>query len=271
MASPVVHETAIVDLGAELGDGVEVGPFAVVGAGVVVGSGTRVGAHALIEGETAIGEGCRIGPHVVLGTPPQVRGVEQCTGALHIGSNNTIREFATVHRGSAGSATVIGSGNLIMAYAHVAHDCQLGDACELANGAQLAGHVELGHRVTVGGLAGVHQRVRVGDLALIAAGAMVSQDVLPYCRVGGDRARLQGLNTVGLRRAGIVAPVRARLARCVKVLMAAPLLEDGIQQAERLGEADPHVAALIAFVRRSERGLCRETNRNARDVGRLRR
>jgi len=257
MRSGRVHPTAVIESGACLEPEVEVGPYAVIGGGVHLGAETRIGAHCVIQGETRIGPRCSIGPHVVLGTPAQLRGPDVAAGRLLIGPDNRLREFATVHCGSPGSETVLGRGNLLMAYAHVAHDCRLGDGNELANAVQVAGHVVMGDRITVGGLAGIHQHVRVGDLALLAAGAMVSQDVLPYCCVSGDRARVRGINRVGLKRAGIEPEVRTLLARAVRRLLSAATLAEGVDAVRAEGGEHVFVARLVAFALSSNRGLCR--------------
>jgi UDP-N-acetylglucosamine acyltransferase len=257
VATVDIHPTAIVDREARLDDGVRVGPYAVIGPGVHLGADTWVDAHCVINGVSAIGRRCRIGPHAVLGTPPQLREQQAEQGGLRLGADNRVREFVTIHGGSTGSETVLGRGNLLMASSHVAHDCQLGDQNELANAAQIAGHVVLGSRVTIGGLAGVHQHVRIGDLALVGAGSMVSQDVPPFCCVSGDRARLHGLNRVGLRRARFDAELRERLARAVRALYAAPTIAEGVDALAADGREEPLVAQLASFALSSTRGLCR--------------
>ena len=165
-----VHATAVVDPGACLHPQVRVGPYAVVGGEVVLGEGCDLGPHAVISGPTELGPGCVVAAHATLGGPPQLRsshealgGASGPAGRLTVGARTIFREHSSVHRGSPGGVTRIGADNLVMAYGHVAHDCTLGDGNELANGVQLAGHAELGDHVTVGGLAALHQFVRVGD------------------------------------------------------------------------------------------------------------
>ena len=203
-----------------------------------------------------VGAGTVIGPHAVVGAPPQIRGVQE-GGTLRIGRNNRLRELVTVHVGSPGQTTILGNGNLLMAYAHVAHDCHLGDEIELANAVQLGGHVEIGDRAVVGGLAAVHQFCRVGCYAMVAAGAMVAQDVLPFSLVAGDRARTLGINAVGLRRWGFDSTARRRLAHALRLLQRAPTLKEGIHALEALSCGDEAVAHLWRFAQSTKRGLCR--------------
>lgn len=244
-----VHPTAVVAADAGLA-GVEVGPFAVIGAGVELAPGVVVGAHAVLTGPLVVGAGTRIGAHAVIGTDPQDRAHDGSPTQLVIGADNVLREHVTVHRGSSAGrgATRIGDGNLLMVGAHVAHDCQVGDRCTFANGVMLGGHVEVGDDVVFGGLVAVHQGVRIGRLAMLAGGAMVAQDVPPFCLVHGDRARLVGVNTVGLRRAGLPASTRTAIRRAVKA-------------ASGLGAGSPpddlpEVQELRAFYAASERGVC---------------
>ena len=228
----------------------KVGPYSVVGPEVIVGPGCVIGSHVVLEGRVEIGDGTRIGHHSVIGSPPQIRGFAGEAGKVVIGANSWIREFVTIHAARAGEETVLGDDCLLMCFAHVAHDCKLGHRVELANGVQLAGHVELGDGAGAGGLAAVHQFVKVGAGAFLAAGARVSQDVMPYCLAAGDRAKILGLNRVGLRRRGM-APERIReLQRAVRIIYRARTPEEGIARLE--GDEE-----LVAFVEGSTRGLCR--------------
>ena len=259
--SGAVHPSAVVEPGAELDPSVRVGPFAVIGGGVHVGPGCRVDAHAVIVGDTRLGADNWVASHAVLGGPPQVRGLDGQAGALRIGSGNVFRELCTVHAAQAGAETRIGDGNLLMAGSHVAHDCVLGNHIELANGVQLAGHVQVGDHAGMGGLAAVHQFVRVGHHAFVAAGSMVSQDVPPFSLAAGDRARIYGLNLVGLRRHGFGADQRKQLGRALRLLLRAPTLGEGLA---RLGQdlpASAELELLLEFARCSTRGLCRLASR----------
>lgn len=209
-----VHPTAIVDPKAELDPSVVVGPYAVIGAAVRIGAGTTVGAHCVIEGRTTIGRDNRIFQFASLGAAPQDKKYADEPTELVIGDRNTIREFCTFNLGTVQDAGVtrIGDDNWIMAYVHIAHDCQVGNQVTMANNATLAGHVEVGDWVTVGGLTGVLQRMRIGAHAMIGFASHVGKDIPPFMVVDGNPLAVRGVNLVGLRRrdfsAGRIAAVR---------------------------------------------------------------
>ncbi len=198
----MIHQTAIIKDGAQLGQGVKVGAYAYIGPKVVIGDGCEIGNGAQITGKTTIGKNNRIFSHAVIGTIPQDLKYNGEETELVIGDGNTIREFCFFNPGTAqgGGITKIGNGSLFMAYVHIAHDCIIEDNCILANNATLAGHVELGNHVVVGGMTPVHQFVKVGDFAMLGGASAVNQDIPPYCLAEGNRAHLRGLNLVGLRR-----------------------------------------------------------------------
>ena len=206
-----VHSTAIVDAKAELDSAVTVGPYAVIGPHVKIGANTTVGAHCVIEGRTTIGRDNRIFQFASLGAAPQDKKYAGEPTELDIGDRNTIREFCTFNLGTAQDTgkTRVGDDNWIMAYAHIAHDCQLGNQIILANNATLAGHVHLGDWVIIGGLTGVHQFVKVGAHVMAGFASHVSQDVPPFMMVDGNPLAVRGFNVEGLRRRGFSA---ARLA-----------------------------------------------------------
>ncbi|MCB9536305.1 MAG: acyl-ACP--UDP-N-acetylglucosamine O-acyltransferase [Myxococcales bacterium] len=246
------------DPGAEIAADARVHPTAMVGAGARVGAGCILHAYAIVGPHTTLGPRCVVHPFAVVGGPAQDRRTDpDAPFRLECGEDNVFREGVTVSRGTAhgGGLTRLGDGNLLMAQAHVGHDCRVGDGVTLANGVSLAGHVEVDDQVTFGGHAAVHQFARVGRLAFVAANAMVSRDVPPFCLAAGDRARLLGLNVTGLRRAGIDAAGRAALKAAYRAL----LLQPGrAEAAARLAAADdPNVAALAAFVAASPRGVTR--------------
>lgn len=198
----MIHPTAIIENGAQIGENVRVGAYAYIGSKVVIGDGCEIGSCAQIDGKTTIGKNNRIFSHAVIGAAPQdlkYRGEET---ELIIGDGNTIREFCFFNTGTVqgGGVTRLGSGSLFMAYVHIAHDCIIGNNCILANNATLAGHVELGDYAVVGGMTPVHQFVRVGEYAMLGGASAVNQDIPPYCLAEGNRAHLRGLNLVGLRR-----------------------------------------------------------------------
>ena len=255
-----VHPTAIVDPGAEIHPGATVGPYCVVGPGVVLEAEVVLGAHVVVQGPTRLGRGTRVFPFASLGTAPQAREYRGEPTRLEVGEGNIIREYVTMNRGTpaGGGVTRVGSRGIFMAHAHVAHDCSVGDEVVLANDVALAGHVCVGDHAVIGGLAAVHQFARVGDHALVGGGAMVAQDVPPYTLAQGDRARLRGLNLVGLRRAGFSPQVIQALRTAYRILFRSKLRRaEAIQQVEEACGHVLEVRRLLTFVRESSRGICR--------------
>jgi UDP-N-acetylglucosamine acyltransferase len=236
-----IHASAIVDAGAELADSVTIGPYAIVGAGVQVDEGTTIGAHCTIDGPTRIGRGNRIHAHTALGCAPQDMKYRGEPTELHIGDHNTIFQFCTFSRGTAqdGGVTRVGSHNWVMAYAHVAHDAQVGDHVILANSATLAGHVHVGDWAIIGGLTGVHQFCHVGAHAITGFQSHVAQDVPPFMMVTGNPLGVHGYNVEGLRRRGFS---RERIALVKQ--MHRLLYRDGLT----LVQAREAMAALLGTV-----------------------
>lgn len=212
-----IHATAVVDPRAELAPDVEVGPFSIIGPGVRIDEGTRLLGHVVITGRATIGKSNVFHPFVAIGGEPQIRklpaGPTTGVSSLVIGADNVFREHVTVNCSSGETPTSIGTKNLFMAGAHVAHDVTVGSHCVIANAVQLAGHVIVEDWVTFGGLSGVAQRLRIGQSAFVAAGAMCERDVPPFVIVQGDRARVRALNVIGLERRGIDADSIARLKK----------------------------------------------------------
>lgn len=254
-----IHPTAIVDSSAKLGD-VEIGPYAVVGSGVTLADGVRVGPHAVIYGETQMGEGNVVHAHAVIGGDPQDLKYEGGATRLQIGANNTFREFVTISRGTehGGGLTSIGDNNLFMACAHVGHDARIGSHCVFANSVALAGHVLVQDHAVLGGMAGVHQFSRIGRFAMVGAGAMAAQDVPPFSIAQGDRARLFGLNIIGLRRGGFDSETISVLRNAYRELFSkgAPL-RIALERVRESHGASNEVRELIEFIEESKRGLCR--------------
>jgi UDP-N-acetylglucosamine acyltransferase len=239
---------------------VQVGPYAVIGPQVRVGANSRVGPHAVIEGRTTIGRDNRIFQFASVGAIPQDKKYRGEDSELIIGDGNAIREFATLHIGTEGGGMVtrVGDQNLFMNYSHVAHDCQIGDHVVLANGATLAGHVTVESYVTVGGLVAIHQFTRIGESALLAGGAMVSQDVPPYCTATGDRAHLHGLNLIGLKRRGFSPDEIATLKKAYRTLFAEGLsLKEALIRLQDDCPSSPTVTRLVKFIAASQRSICR--------------
>lgn len=255
-----VHPTAVVHPEAALHESVEVGPLTVIGPKVRIGAGTVIGPHAVIEGRTRIGERNRIFQFASVGAVPQDLKYAGEDTELVIGDGNTVREFATLHIGTAGGGGVtrIGDRNLFMANSHVAHDCQIGNGCILANSVALAGHVRVDDHASFGGLSAVHQFTRVGRHAFIAGGSMVTMDVPPYCTVQGDRAELVGLNTVGLSRHGYSEEQIGRIKEAYRILFRSKLpLGEAVEKARAEVGGHAEVDALLDFVAASERGITR--------------
>jgi len=255
-----VHPTAVIHPGARLHPTVQVGPYAVIGPNVELGAGTTVGPHSVIEGRTRIGERNRVFQFASVGAQPQDLKYAGEDSELHIGDENLIREFTTLHKGTAGGGglTRIGNGNLFMAYSHVAHDCQVGNGCVFANSATLGGHVEIGDHVILGGLAAVHQFTRIGRHAFIAGGSMVVMDVPPYCTAQGDRAELVGINSVGLARHGFSEEQIGQIKDAYRVLFRSKLpLDEALERLRTDFGGSPEIEILLAFVASSKRGLTR--------------
>ncbi len=255
-----IHPTAIVAPSAKIGDGVTIGPYSVIGEHVSIGGGTSVGNHVVVDGWTEIGAGCRIFSHAVLGTEPQDLKFWGEKSTLFIGDHSVIREFATINRATAqgGGRTVVGNHNLIMAYAHVAHDCILGDHVILANSANLAGHVAIEDYAIVGGLCGVHQFCRIGRYALVGGCSAVNQDIPPFVKAQGNRPKLYGLNTVGLRRHNFSKEALQNLRRAYRLLFqSGASISEAMARVEEEIRDCPEVTYLVQFIKRSQRGITR--------------
>ncbi|MCY1021878.1 acyl-ACP--UDP-N-acetylglucosamine O-acyltransferase [Pyxidicoccus sp. MSG2] len=255
-----VHPTAVVHPGARLHESVEVGPYTVIGPQVTLGEGTRVASHVVIEGRTTLGARNRIFQFTSIGADPQDLKYAGEDTELVLGDDNQVREFVTLHKGTAGGggATRIGSGNLFMANSHVAHDCVVGNGCRIGNGSALAGHVTMEDHVIISGLAAVHQFTRLGKHAFISGGAMVTMDIPPYATAQGDRAELVGLNTVGLERSGYSKEQIERIKEAHRIMFRSKLgLQDALARLRTELGGHPEVDHLIDFVLQSKRGLTR--------------
>jgi UDP-N-acetylglucosamine acyltransferase len=250
-----IHETAIVEPGARLGEGVEIGPYAIIGKDVVIGARTKIGPHACLMGPLDLGDDNVVCFSAALGHDPQVKGRGGPWGATRIGSRNVFREFSQVHRSmKPDGTTLVGDDGLYMATAHVGHDCVIGNHVVLCNGVLLSGHVDVGDRVFMAGGAGVQQFSRIGELVMVGGHAGISRDVPPFCTVVGDRPHaLAGLNRVGLRRAGIEGESMRALKAAFRALFRSDLpLAERIAAVER---GTPEVERLLTFVRASKRGV----------------
>ena len=255
--TPRIHPTAIVDEGARLADDVTVGPWAIVGPGCTVGAGSEIAARATLERNVRLGERVRVGVGAILGGDPQdlkYRGEETW---VDIGDDTTVREYATVNRGTAHSLTTrVGKGCFLMSYVHLAHDCHLGDNIIISNGTQLAGHVTVEDRVTISGLCAVHQFSRIGRHAFIGGMSRVPQDVPPFVRAVGNPLKLYGLNSVGLQRAGFDEHTLRELKKAYRICFRSDLyLSQGVERAREDADAVPEVQQFLDFIEASQRGV----------------
>ncbi|MGW8192807.1 MAG: acyl-ACP--UDP-N-acetylglucosamine O-acyltransferase [Desulforhopalus sp.] len=260
-----IHPTAVIDPGAELDSSVYVGPYAVIEAGVRIGADTRVEPHAVVSGPTTIGERNLIGSFATVGGAPQDLSYRGEPTELIIGSDNQIREYASIHRGTPGGhrKTVIGNHNLLMAYTHVAHDCQIGDHVIMANVATLAGHVEVGDRASIGGLVAVHQFCRIGTFSYIGGVSGIGLDVPPYIIIAGtrNRTRISGVNKVGLKRNGFSRETIKKLDAAFRMIFRSPslLMKDAIELAQREFPDCQEVQTMVKFFQDSKRGVVKQT------------
>lgn len=255
-----IHPTALVDPSARLAQDVEVGAYSFIGPEVVVKAGTVIEHHVNIYRQTTIGAGCRIWPFASLGTDPQDLKYQGESTTLEVGDKTEIREFATLNRGSGhgGGVTKVGSGCLIMAYAHVAHDCRVGDQVIMANSVNLAGHVILDDRCALGGMVAVHQFTRIGSHCFVGGLSGVSQDLPPYTLCEGNRAKPRGINVIGLKRAGFSEEAIAALRQAFRMIFRnrTPLKQVISQVREEVQDL-PEVRRMLEFIESSERGVAR--------------
>ncbi|MDZ7372859.1 MAG: acyl-ACP--UDP-N-acetylglucosamine O-acyltransferase [candidate division KSB1 bacterium] len=257
MAEQRIHPTAIVHPSVELGEGVEVGPYAIIEEDVVIGDGTKVAAHALIARGSRVGRQCQIHFSAVVGTIPQDLKFEGEETTLEIGDRTVVREFCTLNRGTKQSGkTVIGSDCLLMAYAHVAHDCVVGDRSVLANGVQLGGHVLVDHDAGIGGWTPAHQFTRIGQYAFVGGGYRIVKDVPPFILAAGEPLRYYGPNLVGLRRRGFSAERIAAIARAYRLIYRSGLnVRQALRRIPEEMEVTDDIRAIIDFIESSERGI----------------
>ena len=256
---PKCDPSARVSLHAEIADDVRIGPWCIVGRGVRIAEGCVLDSAVVIEGRTWIGPRTRFHHGAVIGTAPQDLKYRGDPSTLVIGADNTFREYCTVNRATGeGETTSIGDGNLIMAYAHVAHNCKVGNHAILANSVNLAGHVEIGDHVIVGGVTPIHQFVKIGAHAIIGGGCRVPKDVVPYVRAAGNPLRVAGLNAVGLARRGFGEEARAELRKLYRIFFRTNLLvPDALERIRAECRPIPEVELFCQFVERSERGITR--------------
>jgi UDP-N-acetylglucosamine acyltransferase len=253
----MIHPTAVIDRHAEIDKGVEIGPYCVVGAKVRIRKGTKLISHVNVQGRAEIGEACELHPFAAIGGPPQdITYQGEDTGCI-IGSHNMIREYVTVNRGTKGHDTIVGNNNFLMAYVHIAHDCKVGNGVIMANCATLAGHVDVADFAILGGLCAVHQFCRIGKYAFISGLTGVPKDISPFVMAAGDRAKLYGLNVVGLERHKFSKDELGKLKKAYRILFRSKLpLETSLKFIEDELEGE-NIKELVGFIRSSTRGICR--------------
>ena len=256
--SSFIHESAIVAPGAQIGEACHIGPFCNVGSDVVLGSGVRLDSHVVVDGRTSIGDETHVFPFVSIGLAPQDLKYAGEPTSTEIGKRNHIREFVTIHRGTAGGGGVtrIGDGNLLMAQAHVAHDCQLGNEIIMANAATLAGHVEIADKASVGAYSGVHQFCRVGYEAFIGGYSVVVKDAMPFAIIQGNHAKCYGLNRLGVKRRGYSKDTIDKLNHAFHLLLSSKLnTSQAVEQIRAEIAGCKEVDQLTAFIESSKRGV----------------
>ena len=256
----MIHKTAIIDPKAEIGSNVIIGPYSIIKENVYIGSGTEIGSHVTIDPYVTIGSDCKIFQFASLGAIPQALKFEGEKTFVKIGRGTTVREFVTINRGTSfgGGVTEIGEENFLMAYSHIAHDCKTGRQVILANAATLAGHITIEDFVVVGGLVAIHQFVKIGKNAYIAGKAAVSKDVPPYVMVAGDRAKLRGLNKVGLKRHGFSQHTLSCLKKAYRIFFRIGItLNEAMERVRAEVDQIPEVVNMVDFIKSSQRGITR--------------
>ncbi|MFC1501391.1 acyl-ACP--UDP-N-acetylglucosamine O-acyltransferase [Elusimicrobiota bacterium] len=253
----MISETAKIHPSAKIDKSAEIGHCAVIGENTIIGPGTVIGAHSIIE-YAEIGKNCKISSHATIGTPPQDLKYNNEPTKIVIGDNCKIREFVTLNRGTTASGkTVIGNNCLLMAYVHLAHDSVLGNNVICANCTNIAGHVEVGDNVVFGALTGIHQFVKIGKLAMLAGGSVVTQDILPFTQCFGNRARLVGLNLVGMKRKPLSQQSIEEIKAAYRILFLSGIpMEEALDQLEA-SKPGPEVREMIDFIHSSKRGIIR--------------
>ncbi|RLB72758.1 MAG: acyl-[acyl-carrier-protein]--UDP-N-acetylglucosamine O-acyltransferase [Deltaproteobacteria bacterium] len=257
-----IHPSAIVSDQATLADDVCIGPYAIIEGEVDLGAGSMVEHHATVKGKTVIGENCRIYPYALVGTDPQDLKHKGGQSELIIGNHTVVREYATISRGTEldGGFTRIGSHNFIMAYVHIAHDCQLGNHIILSNGVTFAGHCIVGDYVIIGGLSAIHQFCRIGAHAFLGGTSGVSQDIPPFVLATGNHTRLYGLNKEGLKRRGFSQEALNSLNQAYRIIFRTTglSLAKAMERVTNEVEMTPEVQEMLDFIKASERGVCRK-------------
>ncbi|MDA8172393.1 MAG: acyl-ACP--UDP-N-acetylglucosamine O-acyltransferase [Nitrospiraceae bacterium] len=257
-----IHPTAIVHEKATISRDASIGPYCVIGEGVRISQGVKLFNNVVVEGDTEIGPGSVIYPFAYIGGPPQDLKYDGEKTGVRVGRGNTIREYVTIHRGSVGGDgfTTIGDNNFIMAYAHIAHDCRIGSSVIMANAVTIGGHVEVQDNANLGGVIAVHQFTRIGAYSMTGGFSGIGQDIPPYTIASGPRAKLYGLNLLGLKRYGFSKETIEDLSKAYKILFRSKqTLKEAIKKAQEELPCTPELERLLEFVKTSKRGVCRPT------------
>ena len=255
-----IHKTAIVSKKATIGKNVQISPFCIIGDNTTIKDGTKLLSHVIIDDNTEIGENCTIYNFTSIGLPPQDLKYKGEKTGVKIGNNNIIREYVTIHRASIGGngITEIGDSNFLMAYVHIAHDCKIGNSVILANAATLAGHVVVEDFAVIGGLVAIHQFTRIGAYSMVGGFSGVGQDIPPFTMASGSRAKLYGLNTIGLKRHGFSDSSINNLKKAYKILFREKrTLKDAIKKIKSELPQTDEIIRLIEFIEANKRGICR--------------
>ncbi|MBF0193841.1 MAG: acyl-ACP--UDP-N-acetylglucosamine O-acyltransferase [Magnetococcales bacterium] len=257
---PLIHPSAVVSPKAQVGQNVKIGAYAVIGPDVQLMDEVHVGPHAVIDGHSTIGKKSRVFSFASIGLEPQDIGYKGEPTRVEIGERCNIREFVSIHRGThkAGGLTRVGDDCMIMAYSHVAHDCRVFDKVIMANGATLAGHVEIQEQAIIGGLTAIHQFARVGKNTFIGGASAISMDVVPYASAAGNRAKITGVNVVGLRRNGYSEEVIKAIRQVHRIIFRSNLrLEQAVAEIESQFSSVPEVQCVLEFLQSGQRSICR--------------
>ncbi len=254
-----VHEKSIVHDNAEIGNDVVIGPFSVIGSNVKIGDGTKISSNVCIEGWTEIGKNCQIGHGSVLGGDPQIVEYQGQRSFVKIGDNNVIREYVTINRSCKEErATVIGNNCYLMAYTHIAHDCQVGNEVVITNYTGVPGYIVIEDKVVISGYVGIHQFVRIGRLSMISGLSRIPKDILPYSLVEGNPAKIRGLNVVGLRRNNITPNIRDDIKQAFKLLFHSKLnTTQALERIKKEIKMHNEIRNIVEFIENSKRGLCK--------------
>ncbi len=253
-----IHHTAVVDPECRLGKNITIGPYTVLGPHVVIEDNCWLGPHVVIDGKTSIGANCQIFQFSSIGAAPQDITYKGELTAVEIGEGTIVRESVTIHRGTSkgGGITRVGSNCMIMAYCHVAHDCQIGDSVIMANVATLGGHVEIGEHAVIGGLSAIHQFCRIGAYAFLGGMSGTNKDIPPFVKYQGQRSHLHGINVLGLRRAGFPKDTIEKLREAYRIVFKkAQTVTEGLDMADAAFPDCPQVKEFTDFIRHSKRGV----------------